>query len=93
MGKTYSVPRSAKGESRILYIFSVKSLIYTLILGLIGLGIYMLLKQIGLGTLGIIIMVIFAGSGYAMATLTIPDSPMLGRLRKAGRRKFRRHCI
>ena len=33
---TYYIPRNVKGESRILYIFSVKSLITTLIGGAIG---------------------------------------------------------
>ncbi len=89
MGKTYGVPRSAKGESRILIIFSIKSLLSTIGLGSIGIVSYLLLKPIGLGTFGLIITVILAGIGYALATLTIPDSPMLGKLRKAGRRKFR----
>ena len=36
MGGTYFVPRSVKGESRILLIFSVKSFIMTLFTGLFG---------------------------------------------------------
>ena len=44
MGKSYYVPRSAKGESRILYIFSVKSFITTLICGGIGALIVFLIK-------------------------------------------------
>ena len=36
MGKSYFVPRSAKGESRILYIFTIKSFAFTVSIGLIG---------------------------------------------------------
>ena len=36
MGKSYFVPRKVKGESRILYIFSMKSFITTAIFGSIG---------------------------------------------------------
>ena len=46
MGKSYYVPRSAKGESRILYIFSVKSFITTLICGGIGALIVFLIKSV-----------------------------------------------
>lgn len=93
MGKTYGVPRSAKGETRILFIFTIKSLILTVAMGAIGLIFYVLFKFIGLGTIGLIITILFAGAGFAMATLTIPDSPMLGKLRKAGRGKFRRYSL
>ena len=84
MGRTYTVPRSAKGESRILYIFTVKSLISTIAFAAIGLIPYLLLSSIGLGTAGIVAIVIFAGIGYAMMTLKIPDAPIMGKLRKAG---------
>ena len=84
MGNTYNVPRSAKGESRILYIFTVKSLIATLIFGLIGFIPYALFAAIGMKVAGIIAIVIFAAIGYGMMTLKIPDSPILGKFRKAG---------
>ena len=34
---TYNVPRNVKGEGRILFIFSTKSIIYTAVGGTIGL--------------------------------------------------------
>lgn len=40
MGRAYFVPRSAKGESRILYIFTIKSFVVTLVFGLFGVLIY-----------------------------------------------------
>ena len=84
MGKTYGVPRSAKGETRILFIFSIKSLLMTIGGGLIGLIFYFIFNTIGLGAIGIGIAITLAVVGFAMATLTIPDSPLLGKLRKAG---------
>ena len=84
MGKTYSVPRSAKGESRILYIFTVKSLISTIAFAAIGAIPYAVLASVGLKTAGIVTLVIFAAVGFAMMTLNIPDAPIMGKLRKAG---------
>jgi len=84
MGRTYGVPRSAKGESRILYIFTVKSLIATALFAGIGIIPYMILSSIGLKTPGIIAIVIFALLGYGIMTLKIPDAPIMGKFRRAG---------
>ena len=86
MGGSYYVPRSVKGESRILYIFTIKSFAATLAFGLLGAGIYLGIKQftdLGIVT-GIIIIAIFGAIGYVLSTLTIPDVPAMGPLRKAG---------
>lgn len=87
MGNSYYVPRSVKGESRILYIFTVKSFIATLVFGLIGAGIWFLITSFG-GTVelvpGLIIVGVCGGIGYALSTLVIPDVPFMGPLRKAG---------
>lgn len=88
MGKTYSVPRSAKGESRILNIFTVKSLLSTIGFAAIGLIPFLILKAIGLTTIGVIVLIAFAALGYGMVMLTIPDAPMMGKLRKAGGEKL-----
>ena len=86
MGGSYYVPRSVKGESRILYIFTIKSFAATLAFGLVGVLIYFLLKTfIPISIWGaIIIIAIFAAIGYALSSITIPDVPMMGPLRKAG---------
>lgn len=84
MGKTYGVPRSVKGESRILYIFSVKSLLMTIAGAAVGLIFYFLFAMIGLGKVGVVFVVITAACGFGLATLKIPDSPIVGKLRKAG---------
>jgi len=85
MGRTYSVPRSVKGESRILIIFSVKSLMFTIGFGLVGLMIGYLVSMLGLGgSVTLIVTGIFAVIGFGVGALTIPDSPLVGNLRKAG---------
>ncbi len=86
MGKTYYVPRSVKGETRLLYIFTVKSFVTTFAVGLIGAGIWYLCSNLfGLGLIpGAIITVLFGGLGYLFGTLKIPDIPIMGKFRKAG---------
>lgn len=86
MGGSYYVPRSVKGESRLLYIFTIKSFAVTLAFGLIGVLFYFLIKSfINISIIGaIIIIAIFAAIGYGLSAITIPDSPAMGPLRKAG---------
>ena len=88
MGRTYTVPRNVKGETRLLYIFSVKSLITTIIGGVIGLPFFFLFSALGMNFVGIILVIIFAIIGYFIGVLTIPDSPLFGNLRKAGGEKL-----
>ena len=71
--KTYEIPRNYKGESRILYIFSTKAIIYTAAGLGIGLIFYFILKLIGLTMIGIIIAVIFGVIGFSIATFKVPD--------------------
>lgn len=87
MGKSYFVPRSAKGESRILYIFTMKSFAFTAAFGLVGGGIWYLLSQIIPKfplVPGLIITGIFGGIGYIIGAAKIPDSKFMGPFRKAG---------
>ena len=84
MGNTYGVPRSAKGESRILYIFTVKSLIASAVMGAIGLIPYNILAKLEMKTAGIVVVVCFAALGYGIMTLKIPDAPIMGKFRRAG---------
>lgn len=89
MGNSYYVPRSVKGESRILYIFTIKSFAASLAFGLVGVVIYFIFnKFFNLGLIpGLIIIGIFAAIGYGLSSIVIPDLPIMGPLRKAGRRK------
>jgi hypothetical protein len=85
MGRSYFVPRSVKGESRILYIFTIKSFVTTLGFGVVGFFLWNFLKLFGIGdVVGIIITLIFGGLGYVFGAVTIPDIPMMGAFRKAG---------
>ena len=61
---TYNVPRNVKGEGRILFIFSSKSLITTCIGGGIGLIFYFIFSLLNLTMVGIVITLIFALIGY-----------------------------
>lgn len=69
MGSYYIPSNKLKGESRILLIFTVKSLIYTAVGGLIGLIFYFILSLVGLKTAGIIVLVILALLGYGIGTI------------------------
>ncbi len=86
MGRTYGVPRSAKGESRILYIFTVKSLAITLVFAGIGWLIMSLVKSvIEVGLIPqVIIIGLIGGVGYVIGAANIPDNPIMGPLQKAG---------
>lgn len=86
MGNTYTVPRSAKGESRILYIFTIKSLAITLVFAMVGWGVgYLINSLISLGLVGILFFIgLFGGLGYFIGAGKIPDSPLMGSFQKAG---------
>lgn len=87
MGRSYFVPRSAKGESRILYIFTIKSFAFTAAFGLIGGFIWYLLNSVISDFplfAGLIITILFGGIGYMIGALKIPDSKFMGPFRKAG---------
>lgn len=84
MGRTYSVPRNVKGETRLLYIFSIKSLLFTIAFGLVGVIFYFIFKIFQLNIVGIVFVIAFALIGFGIGSLVIPDSPLVGNLRKAG---------
>lgn len=69
---THYIPRNVKGEGRILYIFSTKSLITTCIGGGIGIILYYIFKSISLNAVGVILLGIFALLGFAIGTVKIP---------------------
>lgn len=86
MGGAYFVPRSVKGETRLLFIFTVKSFVLTIAFGLIGVLIWFLLgnfMEVSL-VVGLILVGITGAVGYVIGAVTIPDSPVMGPLRKAG---------
>ena len=56
---TYPIPRNYRGESRILYIFTMKSLITTAIGAMVGSIFFLLFKAFGMTLVGIIITAFF----------------------------------
>lgn len=86
MGKSYYVPRSAKGESRILYIFTIKSFLTTLAGMAVGAVVYFVLKTfVEMSVMTMIFIILpFAVLGFGIGALKIPDVPMMGPLQKAG---------
>lgn len=74
MGSYYIPSNKLKGENRILYIFTGKSLIYTAVGGLIGLIFYLLFTALQIKTVGIVILVILALIGYGIGTIKMPTS-------------------
>lgn len=88
---TYYIPRNLRGESRILYIFTVKSLITTGIGALIGAIFYFLIGMvIGEKTVGIVFLAIFAVLGWAIGALKIPNLAGIPFTKNIGRRIIRR---
>ena len=81
---TYGLPRDVKGEGRILFVFSTKALIYTIVGITVGLLFYFLLNLIGLGFLGIIIVALLGVAGFVIGTFKIPDTNSFELARKAG---------
>lgn len=70
---TYYLPRNVKGEGRILFIFTTKSLIYTVIAAGIGLLFYFLFSALGMTIVGIIIVAVFALIGFLIGTIKMPE--------------------
>ena len=81
---TYNLPRNVKGEGRILFIFTGKSMIYTVIAGAVGLLFYFIFSAFGLGMVGIIITVCFALIGFLIGTLKMPNLEKFEFTKKTG---------
>lgn len=81
---TYNIPRNVKGEGRILFIFSGKSMIYTMIGGVLGLPLYFICSALKLTMVGLIIVGIFALIGFAIGTFKIPSIAILKFTKKVG---------
>jgi len=69
---TYYIPRNYRGETRILYIFTVKSLITTVVGIMIGALFLLLFSAMGLTPVGIVFLVVFALIGFIVGALKIP---------------------
>lgn len=74
---TYNLPRNVKGEGRILFIFTTKSLIYATVGAGVGLIFYLIFKIMGLGLVGAIAILICALIGYGIGILKVPNIGIL----------------
>ncbi len=81
---TYNLPRNVKGEGRILFIFTPKSLLTAIIGGAVGLIFYLIFKLIGLTIVGIIITILFALIGYSIGMFKVPNIQGFDITRKTG---------
>lgn len=79
---TYKVPRNVKGEGKILFIFSGKSLLYTIIAAVPGLLFYALFSALNLTIVGIVITLIFALIGFSIGTFKMPNAGAIEIARK-----------
>lgn len=70
---TYYIPRNVKGEGRILFIFSKKALIYTVLGVVVSLPFYFILNAFGATIVGIVIAAIFGGIGFFIGTFKMPE--------------------
>ena len=81
---TYNLPRNVKGEGRILFIFTGKSMIYTVVAGGVGLLFYFILSIFELNMVGLIVVVCFALIGFLLGTLKVPNLEKFNFTRKTG---------
>ena len=72
MGSYWIPSDKLKGEGRILYIFTAKSMIYTAIGAVVGSIFYLIFTIINLKMVGIIILILFALIGFGIGTIKIP---------------------
>jgi len=81
---TYQIPRNYRGESRILYIFTVKSLITTAVGAMVGALFFYIFKSMNMTPIGLGIMAFFAFIGYALGALKVPTIVMFPITKKIG---------
>lgn len=81
---TYQIPRNYKGETRLLVIFTVKSLITTLLGAVVGGFFFLIFSIMGLKKIGLIILAFFALLGYAVGAFKIPTIVGLPVTKKIG---------
>lgn len=69
---TYYIPRNLRGETRIFYIFTIKSLITTVCGITLGLIFLLIFTMINMKLVGIIITAVFALIGFGVGAIKIP---------------------
>ena len=85
---TYNIPRNVKGEGRLLFIFSTKSLIYSVVGIVIGLPFFLLFRVLGMTVVGIIMVVLMGLIGFIIATFKIPEIGAIKATKNVGGQKI-----
>lgn len=85
---TYYIPRNLKGETRILYIFSIRGLLYTGAGAVIGLVFMAIFRACGLTLVGIVAMLVFSLIGYILGTFKVPEIRFLKATKKVSGEKI-----
>lgn len=80
----YNIPRNVKDEGRILFIFTGKSIIYTVIGAVVGVPFYLILSACNAKLIGMIAIAIFALIGYSIGTFKVPDLGAFAFTKKVG---------
>lgn len=71
---TYFIPRNTKGETRLFKIFSVKALIYTVVMAIPGFILKLLVfNTLGFAFAGWIVVAVFGLIGFIVGTFKIPN--------------------
>lgn len=70
---TYNLPRNVKGEGRILFIFTRKSLVWTAGGAVCGFIFYSVFSAAGAGVVGLLIALLCALIGFSIGTFKMPN--------------------
>ena len=81
---TYQIPRNVKGEGRILMVFSIKALIYTIVGAGVGFIFNIIFSLIGLNIVGYIFIGVLAVLGFIIGTLKVPNTTAFEITKKTG---------
>lgn len=80
----HEIPRNYKGESRILYIFSTKALMWTGAGAIVGGILYLLFSALNLSMIGIGCVIFFGVIGFCIGTFKMPESKKFKITEKTG---------
>lgn len=70
---TYNLPRNVKGEGRILFIFTKKSILWTMGAAVFGFIFYFIFSMCNMSMIGIVAMGICALIGFVIGTCKVPN--------------------
>ena len=70
---TYNLPRNVKGEGRILFIFTKKSMMWTAGATMVGAILYYIFSLVKLNMVGLIIAFVCTLIGFAIGTFKVPS--------------------